>query len=198
MAGKTRRAEYAELTRAAVVDAAVARFTADGYAATTIDAIAQDARVTKGGIYHHFAGKAELFEAAFVAMEERLLAKVTSGLAGVHDPLVLMTAGIDLFLAECTHQDFRRIALEEAPTALGWARWKQLDEHYFLGLVRGGLDSLAATGGYDIAAGDLTARMLLAALGEAGLAMAASPEPETERRRARTAILQFLQGLRTA
>jgi AcrR family transcriptional regulator len=196
MAGKTRREEYAELTRAAVVTAATARFAADGYAATTIDAIAADARVTKGGIYHHFADKAELFEAAFVAMEERLLAKVTAGLAGIEDPLAQLTTCIDLFLSECTRPEFRRIALEEAPAALGWTRWKKLDESFFLGLVRAGLDGLARTGDYDIPAGDLTARILLAALGEAGLAVAAAPDPDAELAAARTLLRQFLLGLR--
>lgn len=196
MAGKTRREEYAELTRAAVVSAAIARFTADGYTATTIDAIAEEARVTKGGVYHHFADKAELFEAAFIAMEERLLRHVTAGVAGIEDPLELMTAGIDAFLAECAHEDFRRIALEQAPGALGWARWKKIDESYFLGLIRGGLDALARTGDYDIGDGDLTARILLAALGEAGLSVAAAADPAAERARARALLVQLLGGLR--
>lgn len=196
MAGKTRREEYAELTRAAVVSAAIARFTADGYTATTIDAIAEEARVSKGGVYHHFADKAELFEAAFIAMEERLLRNVTAALAGIDDPVALMTAGIDAFLAECGHEDFRTIALEQAPGALGWTRWKKIDESYFLGMVRGGLDALAGTGGYDIGDGDLTARVLLAALGEAGLSVAAAADPDAERARARALLIQLLRGLR--
>jgi AcrR family transcriptional regulator len=196
MAGKTRREEYAELTRSAVVSAAIRRFAADGYAATTIDAIADEARVTKGGVYHHFADKAELFEAAFIAMEERLLRNVTAGLAGITDPRELMTAGIDLFLAECAHQDFRAIALEQAPAALGWIRWKKIDEEYFLGMVKGGLDALTATGEYHIPDSELAARILMAALDEAGLAVAASPDPDAERERARTLLQQLLGGLR--
>jgi AcrR family transcriptional regulator len=198
MAGKTRREEYAELTRTAVVNAAIARFAADGYQATTIDAIAEEARVTKGGVYHHFADKAELFEAAFIAMEERLQRHVAAGLAGLSDPVELVTAGIDLFLAECAHEDFRRIALEQAPGALGWARWKKIDEAYFLGMIKGGLSGLAATGDYDIPDGDLTARILLAALGEAGLSVAAAADPDAERARARALLLQLVRGLRTA
>ena len=62
------------------------RFSADGFAGTSMDAIAQSARVTKGAVYHHFRDKAELFEAVFVLMEQRLLAKVTPGVAGMTDP----------------------------------------------------------------------------------------------------------------
>jgi AcrR family transcriptional regulator len=193
--GKSRREEYAAQTRAAVVSAAITRFAADGYAATTIDAIADEARVAKGGVYHHFASKAELFEAAFVAMETRLLERVTAGLAGVTDPLELMVTGIDLYLAECSEADFRRIALQDAPAAIGWVRWRAVEEKYFLALVTAGLAGLARIG-YGIPPGDLAARMLLAALNEAGLSIAAAPEPEAERLRARAVMQQLLQGFR--
>jgi AcrR family transcriptional regulator len=174
--GKSRRDEYAEQTRAAVVAAAVTLFAANGYAATTIDAVAAEARVAKGGVYHHFANKAELFEAAFVAMEERLLARVMVAINGATDMEQMVVSGVDVFLTECCEPDFRQIALLEAPAALGWARWKAIDEQFFLGLMKSGLDDLASTGRYEIPDRDLTARVLLAALTEAGLA---APRPAT-------------------
>lgn len=198
MAGKTRREEYAELTRAAVVSAAIARFTADGYAATTIDAIAEEARVTKGGVYHHFADKAELFEAAFVAMQQRLLSRIATGLAGIGDPETAITAGMDLFLDECAHDDFRRIVLEQAPAALGWARWKKIDEEYFLGMFVTALGGLVATGDYEIPDLALAARVLMAAMDEAALAVAAAADPDVERERARLLLRQLLRGFRVA
>jgi len=193
---KSRREEYAETTRAAIMDAAVERFTADGFPRTSMDTIAEAARVTKGAVYHHFRDKAELFEAVFVLMEQRLLAKVTSGVAGVTDPWALMARGIDIFLEECGEADFRRIALEEAPAALGWARWKETEEKYFLGLVSGALAGLAEAGLITIPSGDLTARMLLAAMSEAGLVVAASKNPEEERRRVGALVMRLLDGLR--
>ena len=197
MTGKSRRDEYAEQTRVAVIGAAVSLFAANGYAATTIDAVAAEARVAKGGVYHHFANKAELFEAAFIAMEERLLARVMVAINGAPDMEQMVFSGIDVFLAECCQPDFRRIALLEAPAALGWARWKEIDEQFFLGLMKSGLDDLASTGRYEIPDADLTARVLLAALTEAGLAAATAPKPKTEVKRARAVIGRFLQGLRT-
>ena len=198
MTGKTRREEYAELTRTAVVSAAIARFTADGYAATTIDAIAEEARVTKGGVYHHFADKAELFEAAFVTMQRRLLARIAAGLAGIQDPQEALVAGMNLFLDECAHDDFRRIVLEQAPAALGWARWKKIDEEYFLGMFVTALGRLVATGDYEIPDLALAARVLMAAMDEAALAVAAAPDPAAERERARTLLQQLLRGFRVA
>ena len=197
MTVRTRRDEYAEQTRAAVVEAAVSLFAANGYAATTIDAVAAEARVAKGGVYHHFANKAELFEAAFIAMEERLLARVMVAINDATDMEQMVFSGIDVFLTECCEPDFRQIALLEAPAALGWSRWKEIDERFFLGLMRSGLDDLASTGRYDIRDGDLTARVLLAALTEAGLAAATAAKPKVEVKRARAVIGQLLAGLRT-
>jgi AcrR family transcriptional regulator len=193
---KSRREEYAEVTRGAIVEAAVARFAADGYAGANIDSIAELARVTKGAVYHHFADKAALFEAAYVAMEDRLLASVIAGVEGIEDPLEALVAGADVFLGECGKPDFRRIALEEAPVALGWARWKASEEKYFLGLLGSALRAMASAGLITIPGdGDLTARMLLAALDEAGLAVGSSSDPEAERRRALDLITRMLTGL---
>jgi AcrR family transcriptional regulator len=196
MTGKTRRDEYAEQTRAAVVAAAMSLFAINGYAATTIDAVATEARVAKGGVYHHFTNKAELFEAAFIAMEERLLARVMVAINSATDMEQMVMSGIDVFLAECCEPDFRQIALLQAPAALGWARWKEIDEQFFLGLMRGGLDDLSSTGRFAIPDADLTARVLLAALTEAGLAAATAAKPKAEVKRARAVIGRLIDGLR--
>src|ERR1022692_1578924 len=196
MSVKGRREEYAETTRAAIVAAAVERFAADGFAGTSIDAVAETARGYKGAVYHHFTDKARLFEAAFEVMEKRLLARVTLGVAGIQDPWELIAAGVDLFLAECCQPDFRRIALEDAPAALGWARWKEIEERYFLGLVTAAVDGLAQGGQIDAGPGDLTARMFLAAMAEAGLVVAGAADPDAERLQAGALVMRFLRGLR--
>ncbi len=58
-----RTKEDAELTRQAVLDAALQVMSRRGYAATKLDEVAKAARVTRGAIYHHFGGKRELFTA---------------------------------------------------------------------------------------------------------------------------------------
>ncbi len=203
MAGKSRRDLYAEQTRAAVVSAATTRFATDGYAATTMDAIAEDAQVAKGGLYHHFASKAELFEAVFIEMETSLLSRVEAAGAeiwdepgGSHDPLDLLATGLDMFLAACAEPAYRRIALQDAPAVLGLARYRAIGESFYLAGLRAGLALLTATGRYRVPPGDLPARMILAALGEAGLAVAEAGDPDAERQRARDVVLQLIEGFR--
>jgi AcrR family transcriptional regulator len=58
-----RRAEQARQTRAAVIDAAQRLFLRDGFAATTIAAIAAEARVSAETVYKAFGGKPGLVRA---------------------------------------------------------------------------------------------------------------------------------------
>ncbi|HEV2377999.1 MAG TPA: helix-turn-helix domain-containing protein [Streptosporangiaceae bacterium] len=61
----TRRQEQARENRARVLGAARARFLADGYAATTIPAVAREAGVSVQTVYKAFANKAGLLKAVF-------------------------------------------------------------------------------------------------------------------------------------
>jgi AcrR family transcriptional regulator len=192
---KGRREEYAEATRAAIVEAAIERFGADGFSRTTIDAIAEAARVTKGGVYHHFSDKAAVFEAAFVDLEERLLIDVRAATTGASDGWSAIEQGIDAYLDACRQPRFRRIVLEDAPAALGWARWKDIDERYFLGTITAALVGLAATGDITVTDGELTARMVLATMGEAGLAVAAADDPDAVQAEVRRLLVRILRGL---
>jgi len=56
-----RTKEEAAVTRATVLKAALSVFSAKGYAAATLDDVAAAARVTRGAIYWHFKGKADLY-----------------------------------------------------------------------------------------------------------------------------------------
>lgn len=58
----------AELTRIAILDEAVRLFAENGVANTSLEQIAQAARVTRGAIYWHFKNKMEIFD----ALHERL------------------------------------------------------------------------------------------------------------------------------
>ena len=54
--------EEAQVTREQVLQAALRVFRRKGYAATTLEEIAQEAGFTRGAIYNHFEGKAQLYQ----------------------------------------------------------------------------------------------------------------------------------------
>ena len=56
-----RTKEEAAITRKQVLKKALVVFSKKGYMATTLQDIAHEAEVTRGAIYHHFGGKAELY-----------------------------------------------------------------------------------------------------------------------------------------
>jgi AcrR family transcriptional regulator len=66
--GKVTRAESKALTRQRILDEARRLFRERGYAATTLDQVADAAGVTKGAVYGHFAGKEDLLVSAIEAM----------------------------------------------------------------------------------------------------------------------------------
>lgn len=53
----------AEQTRRELLDAGLRVFSRKGYAAATLDDVAREAGVTRGAVYWHFGGKAELYQA---------------------------------------------------------------------------------------------------------------------------------------
>jgi TetR/AcrR family transcriptional regulator, mexJK operon transcriptional repressor len=59
--GRGRPVGGSELKRAAIVSAALRLFGRDGYARTSVDAIADEAGVSKRTIYNHYGGKENLF-----------------------------------------------------------------------------------------------------------------------------------------
>ncbi len=56
-----RTKEEADLTRKALLDAALVIFSRKGFAATGLEEIAERAKVTRGAIYHHFKNKLDLY-----------------------------------------------------------------------------------------------------------------------------------------
>lgn len=192
---KRRRDEYAESTRAALLEAAATAFARRGFAATSVDEIAAAARVTKGALYHHFKDKTALFEAVFAHLEQALAARVISATAQIEDPWQRTEAGLAAFFEASLEPVTRRIAFQEAPVALGWARWRELDERYMMGILRASLQALHDQGAIRVERLDLTARVLFGALIEASLAVADAKDVPAARRAAKRLVLDFLRGL---
>jgi AcrR family transcriptional regulator len=126
-AARRTQAERTEATTAALVDAARALFARDGYDATSLDAVAARAKVTKGAVYHHFEGKRQLFEAVFSGEVERMTAPLSAAYARKKDPWDAFGAGCRAFLDECLDPGLQRIVLLDASAAIGWEGIRRLE-----------------------------------------------------------------------
>lgn len=79
-------------SREEILRAAAELFMEFGYAATSLDAVAQRLGSTKGRIYHHYRSKADLFIEVQVAAMKRLQAEVEPIARGPGTPVERLTA----------------------------------------------------------------------------------------------------------
>jgi AcrR family transcriptional regulator len=117
------RAEHAEATRRAVLGAARSLFGRNGYAQTSVDEIAEAARVTKGAVYHHFANKQALFRAVYAQTgtdaQDRVIRAGGLG-AEAGTPVDQIVAMMNAYLDASLDPEFRRIILIDGPAVVGY------------------------------------------------------------------------------
>ena len=194
---KSRREEAVDATRAALVDSALRLFTERGFAATSLDDVVRDARVTKGALYHHFkGGKLALFEAVFEEVDLRLAERTAAAKPEGGSPWAMVHAGLDAYLEACSDPVVRRIMFQEGPVALGWSRWRELDGCSSRGLLQGVLQALMDAGEIRPQPLDLLTRLLFTTLGEAGMSVAEAADQDAARAEAKALMIALLEGLR--
>jgi AcrR family transcriptional regulator len=196
---KARRAAQAEATRTALVTAARRLFVEKGYHRTGTEEVVVEAGVgTRGALYHHFADKQALFEAAFIAVEEDLVIEAARNLADPADgALNQLRQGLIGFLDASLTPQVQRILLIDGPAVLGWVRWRELESLYGLGAIRAMLERAIEEG--DLAANqpvDALAHILLAAADETALMIANAPAESAARDQGVQALNALLDGLR--
>jgi AcrR family transcriptional regulator len=194
-----RQHERTAATREAIIEAARDLFADAGYEGTTIEDIAGRAGVSKGALYHHYADKVEVLVAVYEDLEAGLVESLMAAAAAETDPVAAVRVGCHAFLDACLDPVFRRIALVDAPSALGWERWRSIDARHGFGLLLAGLH--AAADRRRIAGDHLVERahLLLATLIEAALVVGRSDDPRATRTTMGALIDEHIDGLvRTA
>jgi AcrR family transcriptional regulator len=173
-----RRRLRGEATRERLLSSARDLFGERGYEATSIDAVLENSGVARGALYHHFASKAKLFDAVTEEVFVEIAEQTAAAGQGSTDPLERLRAGSHAWLVMALDPAVQRIALLDPPTVLGWRRWRELDEQYTLGGLRGAFSRLARDGRIPHGQAELLAYMLLAALNEAALFIAGADDEQ--------------------
>jgi AcrR family transcriptional regulator len=189
------QAERRDSTRAELVAAGRKLFATLGYDAVAAEQIVQEAGVTRGALYHHFDGKAGLFEAVFLEIEAELVTKfpIDEFLSG--DALGALRTGIARFLTLSLESEVQQIALIDAPAVLGWTRWQEIEAAHGLGLIQAGLDAAMAAGQiHQLPTAEL-ANAMLGSLTESALAVARADDREAARQRAEAVLVALVDGL---
>jgi AcrR family transcriptional regulator len=189
------QAQRTEATRNALIDAARRLFTEKGYEGVSAEEIVRAAGVTRGALYHHFGGKAELLEAVYARLEAESTERVARVVLGseLESPLQAMRAGIAAFLDECAEPELRQIALHDAPAVLGWERWREIGAANGLGLIEASLTAAIEAGEIRELPVKPLAHLLLGALDEAAMLVARSDDPAS-RAQVTDVLLVLLEG----
>jgi AcrR family transcriptional regulator len=189
------RAEQVQQTRAALVAAGRHLFGRDGYAATSVEDVAREARVTTGALYHHFPNKTALFETVFEGVHAEMLGASGRAAAGASDEIEALSLGFDAFLEAVLDHDVQQILVTDAPAVLGLARFTELDERYAFAEIVAALQAATAAGKLSVEDPETIARMLLGALVRGAMLIAGSAEPARTRNAVARAIGAMLAGL---
>jgi AcrR family transcriptional regulator len=192
---RTLRAEQVAQTRGALLAAGRRLFGTRGFAATSVEELARDARVTTGALYHHFPKKAALFEAVFEEMHGELLQAAEEAGSGAADEMAFLSRGFEAFLDAFIRPDVQRILITDAPAVLGLVRFTELDERHAFPVLADTLRAVAAAGRLRVAEPETLARLLLGALTRAAMLIASSPTPAVTRDEVTITVRDMLAAL---
>lgn len=170
-----------------------------GYSELSTAEVLARAGVSRGGLYHHFAGKDELIAAVLEAVEQDFVVRLADAvLAEAPDAFTALEVGAQWYLDECLgSRELQRVGLVEGRKALGWEAWRKTIDPYGVSMLAATLEAAMEEGRLVKAAPRQLAYLLVAALHEAAALVLAAEDEEAERARAGEAIQALLEGLAT-
>jgi AcrR family transcriptional regulator len=183
--------ERSQATRAALTRAGRELFARRGYAAVSVNEIAAKAGVTTGALYHQFTGKKELFTAIYEELVAAVWERVLSHREASNEPSLI--ADCEAYLDACAEPEFFRITAD-GPAVIGWDRLVEGTRT----LIEASLTAARGRGEIGPVPIEPIARMLAAALKEAGVMIATAEDPAAARIKAGDAARQLIRGMLSA
>jgi AcrR family transcriptional regulator len=190
-----KRAAQGRATRGQLIEVATRLFAEHGYEGTSIEAVLSAAGVSRGALYHHFAGKEALFEAVVSAVSEQVTVELTEAVQGCVDPLDAMRTAAVAWIGLAADPVIQRVVLVDAPSVLGWDRWRAMDDGRTLGAMRAMLQAISDSGRLPAELVGPFSHMILAALDEIVLVIARAPDSTAAVAEGRMAVQALLDRL---
>ena len=195
---RSKKIEQGDATREALIAAARDLFGTQGYAATSLDEVVRCAGVTKGALYHHFAGKQQLFLAVFEAVKKELSREVFPVEIANDDVWRDLIGRCRSFIEKHTDPRVQRIVLIDARSVLSWDDWRKIDSDYGVVMLRAGLRRAVHRGLIAPLPLHSLAAMLAGALTEACLLVSNAEDRIVAIEEAVVIVERFLRGLRSS
>lgn len=174
MENQSRRQAYAEETREAILEAGRRLFSRQRFSGTSLEAIASQARVTKGAVYHHFKDKRAVFSAC-LERQARQVSEVMAAVPPQDDDWAYAFAQCRAFLDFVLTHGKQTISLQEAITVLGWDAWRAIDSHYTMGNIERVVARLQDSGRMKVYSRELVVNMIYGLLVNAAMNLNSLP-----------------------
>ncbi len=194
-AAEGKRAAQGRATRGQLIEVATRLFAEQGYEGTSIEAVLSAAGVSRGALYHHFPGKEALFEAVVVAVSDQVTVDLAAAVGGRTDPVDAMRTAALAWIGLAADPVIQRVVLVDAPSVLGWERWRDMDGGRTLGTLRVMLQAVSDSGRLPSALVNPFSHMILAALDEIVLVVARADDPAAAVAEGRMAVEALLDRL---
>jgi AcrR family transcriptional regulator len=193
------QAERSATTRAALIGAARRLFGQYGYAAVGTPAIAAEAGVTRGALYHQFVDKAALFEAVAEAVETDLTTDMGDFVLASRpaDMMAALHASVDAWLAMSQEPEVRQILVLDGPVVLGWTRYRDLTLRHALGQTEAMLTAAMDAGVLQSLPARPLAHILIGAFDEGALYLATAEDPERAQEEVKSILRALLDAFAT-
>ncbi len=189
------RAEQVAQTRAALIAAGRSLFGERGYAATSVEEIAGEARVTTGALYHHFPTKMALFESVFEQIHVELLNESAAAAFQAEIGVEQLLRGSEAFLDAVLRPDVARVIVIDGPSVLGLARFTEMDERYAVAATVVVIQAAVDAGAIEVDDPETLARLWMGVLTRGGMLIATSPDPSKTRDEVAGTLRGLLAGL---
>jgi AcrR family transcriptional regulator len=190
-----KRVAQGRATRSQLIEVATGLFADHGYEGTSIEAVLAAAGVSRGALYHHFAGKEALFKAVLEAVSDRVTAEVTEAVSECTDPVDALRTGAMAWIDLAGDPVIQRVMLVDAPSVLGWEQWRAMDEGRTVGAMRDMLQAVSDSGRLPQELVGPFSHMILAALDEAAMVVARTPDSRAAAAESRQAVVELLNRL---
>jgi AcrR family transcriptional regulator len=191
----SKRAAQGQATREQLIEVATRLFAERGYEDTSIEAVLAAAGVSRGALYHHFAGKDALFSAVLEGVEGGIFAKLTAAISGAPDDFARVETAALTWIGMAGDPMIQRIVLIDAPSVLGVDYWRGAGEQAAVGAMRELLQPISDAGRLAPELVDPFARMILAALDELAVVIARAEDQETAMANGSAAVRELLRRL---
>jgi AcrR family transcriptional regulator len=161
------RTDRDQALRERIISAALARVVDGGFAALTMQALADDVGIATGSLYRHVSGKSSLAAEVFAVACQHEVDALASTMRGAGDPAQRLAAGVERFAARAWDSRQLAFALIAEPVDPEVDEQRLLYREAYADLFVELLQEGAAQGVFRVQQINLTAACLVGAIAEA-------------------------------